>query len=60
MTEPMPEIEAPEHPQQLLAPPPANRPPKSRLWKSRSSHHRRWVYAAILVILALAGAFLVV
>src|ERR1700689_5458002 len=56
MTEPMPEIEAPEHPQQLLAPP-GESPTKVTVVEKRSSHRRRWVYAAILVILALAGLF---
>ncbi len=56
MTEPMPEIEAPEHPQQLLAPP-GESPTKVAVVEKRSSHGRRWVYAAILVVLALAGLF---
>jgi membrane fusion protein, multidrug efflux system len=56
MTEPMPEIEAPEHPQQLLAPP-GESPTKVAVVEKRSSHRRRWVYAAILIILALAGLF---
>jgi multidrug efflux system membrane fusion protein len=56
MTEPMPEIEAPEHPQQLLAPP-GESPTKVAVVEKRSSHRSRWVYAAIIVLLAL-GAFL--
>ncbi|HEX4134712.1 MAG TPA: MdtA/MuxA family multidrug efflux RND transporter periplasmic adaptor subunit [Bryobacteraceae bacterium] len=55
MTDPLPEIKAPEHDQQLLAPPgetptkvtPVEKPPK---------HRRRWLYAVVL-LLAL-GAFL--
>ncbi len=56
MTEPMPEIEAPEHPQQLLAPP-AESPANVAVVKKPPSRRRRWVYAAIIVLLAL-GAFL--
>jgi membrane fusion protein, multidrug efflux system len=56
MTEPMPEIEAPEHPQQLLAPP-GETPTKVTVVEKPVSHRRRWVYAAILLILALAGLF---
>ncbi|HEY3823685.1 MAG TPA: efflux RND transporter periplasmic adaptor subunit [Bryobacteraceae bacterium] len=56
MTDPLPEIQAPEHEQQLLAPPgetptkvtPVEKPPKRR--------RRGWLYAAV-VLLAL-GAFL--
>jgi membrane fusion protein, multidrug efflux system len=57
MSEQMPEIEAPEHPQHLLAPP-GEAPSKVTLVEKRASHRPRgWVYAAILVILALAGLF---
>jgi membrane fusion protein, multidrug efflux system len=54
---PMPEIEAPEHPQHLLAPP-GEAPSKVTVVEKRTPHHRRrWVYAVIVVILALAGLF---
>jgi membrane fusion protein, multidrug efflux system len=57
MSEQLPEIEAPEHPQHLLAPP-ADAPTKVTVVEKRPSRRpRRWVYAAILVILALAGLF---
>jgi len=56
MTEPMPEIEAPEHPQQLLAPP-GQSPTQVTVARKPASRRRRWVYAAIIVLLAL-GAFL--
>lgn len=56
MSEQMPEIEAPEHPQHLLAPP-GEAPSKVTVVKKPTAHRRGWVYAAILVILALAGLF---
>ena len=57
MSEQMPEIEAPEHPQHLLAPP-GEAPSKVTVVEKRPSHRPRgWVYAAILVILAVAGLF---
>jgi len=56
MTEPMPEIEAPEHPQQLLAPP-GESPANVAVVKKPPSRRRRWIYVAIIVLLAL-GAFL--
>src|ERR1700684_1050482 len=51
-----PEIEAPEHPQHLLAPP-GEAPTKVAVVQKPVSHRRRWLYAAILVLLALAGLF---
>jgi len=56
MSEPMPEIEAPEHPQQLLAPP-GEAPNKVTVVKKPPTHRRRRVFAAILAVLALAGLF---
>jgi len=56
MSEQMPEIQAPEHPQHLLAPP-GQAPSNVTIVEKPASHRRRWVYAAILVILALAGLF---
>lgn len=54
MIEPMPEIEAPEHPQHLLAPP-GEAPNKVAVVKKPVSHRGRWVVVAILVLLALGG-----
>src|ERR1700689_2554822 len=51
-----PEIEAPEHPQHLLAPP-GEAPTKVTVVQKPASHRRRGGYAAILVLLALAGLF---
>lgn len=57
LNQPLQEIEAPEHPQHLLAPP-GDAPPKVTVVEKPKSHRPRgWVYAAILVILALAGLF---
>jgi membrane fusion protein, multidrug efflux system len=58
MSEPMPEIEAPEHPQHLLAPPPegpSQAPNKVAVVEKPVSHRGRWVVAAILVLLAVGG-----
>jgi len=54
MIEPMPEIEAPEHPQHLLAPP-GEAPTKVTVVEKPVSHRGRWVVVAILVLLALGG-----
>ena len=56
MSEPMPEIQAPQHPQQLLAPP-EDSPTKVAPVEKPPTHRRRWLYAAILVVLTLAGLF---
>src|SRR5580658_6140283 len=56
MSEPMPEIEAPEHPQHLLAPP-GEAPTNVTVVAKPAARRRGWVYAAVLVILALAGLF---
>jgi membrane fusion protein, multidrug efflux system len=55
MSEQMPEIEAPEHPQHLLAPP-GDTPTKVTVIEKRTSH-RGWVYVVVLALLALAGLF---
>jgi membrane fusion protein, multidrug efflux system len=57
MSEPMPEIEAPEHPQQLLAPP-GEEPTKVTVVEKPVSHRRRWLFTVILVVLALAAFLL--
>src|ERR1700722_8035196 len=54
MSEPMPEIEAPEHPQHLLAPP-GEAPNKVAIVQKPPKRRRGWVYALILVLLALGG-----
>src|SRR5580692_8297823 len=54
MSEQMPEIEAPEHPQHLLAPP-GQGPSNVTVVEKRVSR-RGWVYAVVIVLLAL-GAF---
>ena len=56
MSEPLPEIEAPEHPQNLLAPP-GEAPNKVTVVKKPVVHRRRWVYWAILLLLALGGLY---
>jgi len=56
MSEPMPEIEAPEHPQNLLAPP-GEAPNKVAVVEKPVVHRRRWVYWAILVLLILGGLY---
>ena len=56
MSDPMPEIEAPEHPRQLLAPP-GEAPTKVTVVEKPASHRRGWLYAAILVLLALGGLY---
>jgi multidrug efflux system membrane fusion protein len=56
MSDPMPEIEAPEHPQQLLAPP-GEAPNKVTVVEKPVPHRRGWVYAVILVLLALGGLY---
>jgi membrane fusion protein, multidrug efflux system len=53
MTEPLPEIEAPEHPQQLLAP--LGEAPNKVTVVAKPVSRRRWVFVAILVLLALGG-----
>jgi multidrug efflux system membrane fusion protein len=55
-SQPMPEIQAPEHPQNLLAPP-SDKPSKVVRVEKSAPHHRRWPYVAILVILALVGFY---
>jgi multidrug efflux system membrane fusion protein len=61
MSQPIPEIEAPEHPQVLLAPPPEHptgEPPKSTspaTGENPKRGRRRWLYVAIIAVLALAG-----
>ncbi len=52
----MPEIEAPEHPQQLLAPP-GEAPTKVTVVKKPAPRRRGWLYAVILVLLALGGLY---
>jgi membrane fusion protein, multidrug efflux system len=54
MSRTTPEIEAPEHPQHLLAPP-AEAPTKVAVVEKPVSHRGRWVIVAILVLLALGG-----
>jgi multidrug efflux system membrane fusion protein len=56
MSEPLPEIEAPEHPQNLLAPP-GEAPNKVTVTEKPVVHRRRWVYWAILLLLALGGLY---
>src|SRR5580698_1142065 len=56
MSEPMPEIAAPEHPQQLLAPP-GEAPTKVTVVEKPVSHRGRWVFVAILVLLAVGGVW---
>ena len=52
----LPEVEAPEHPQNLLAPPPQAPSNVVRVEKPARGH-RRWQYWLLLVILALAGLY---
>src|ERR1700744_5227420 len=55
-SQPMPEIEAPEHPQNLLEPP-ADTPSKVVHVPKPTGRHRRWPYVLILIILVLAGLY---
>jgi multidrug efflux system membrane fusion protein len=55
-SQPMPEIEAPEHPQNLLAPPP-DEPTKVVHVERAAPRRRRWPYVVILAILVLAGLY---
>jgi multidrug efflux system membrane fusion protein len=59
MSPQIPEIEAPEHPQQLLAPPdaPKQQPPKKDAGVPPPPRRRRWFLWLILVVLALAAFF---
>ena len=61
MSEPMPEIAAPEHPQQLLAPPPEGpgQAPNNKVTvvEKPVSHRGRWVVIALLVLLAAGGVW---
>jgi membrane fusion protein, multidrug efflux system len=54
MSRTTPEIEAPEHPQHLLAPP-GEAPTKITVVEKPVSHRGRWIFAAILVLLAAGG-----
>jgi multidrug efflux system membrane fusion protein len=60
MSQTTPELEAPEHPQQLLASPPETpktQPPEKDTSGEKSSPRRRWLYWTLLLVLALAGFF---
>ena len=64
MSQPLPEIEAPDHPQALIAPPPApatsespkQDPPKAQP-VARPRRSRKWLWAAILAALLLIAFF---
>ncbi len=53
-----PEIEAPEKPQTLLAPPPGSMPPSVVEAKDAKPRRRGWLYAAILALLVLGAIVL--
>ena len=55
----MPEIEAPDHPQALIAPPPQNpeAPKTEPAARRKTARSRKWLYAAIAAALLLVGFF---
>jgi multidrug efflux system membrane fusion protein len=53
-----PELEAPEKPQTLLAPPPGSMPPPVAEAKDVKPRRRVWLYAAILAVLVLGAVLL--
>jgi len=58
MSNQLPEIAAPEHPQTLLAPPPgtpAAEPPKPAPAAKPQNRRRIWLYCAVLLVLALVA-----